>query len=99
MGYCYTFYNPERNFEVIDSGKFSGMPMYQNDFPVKIPMVFGTTSGYGYSDIKFNDYYNCTGIIDRKMAEEIQKYMAINKTIFTDMMDENHIDSIVFRIT
>ena len=22
MGYCYTFYNPEKDFEVIDSGKF-----------------------------------------------------------------------------
>lgn len=39
MGYCYTFYNPEKDFEVIDSGKFVGMPMYQQDFPVKIPEV------------------------------------------------------------
>ena len=99
MGYCYTFYNPEKDFEVIDSGKFVGMPMYQQDFPVKIPMVFGTISEYGYSDMKCNDPYNCTGIIDRNLAEEIQKYMNINNTIFTDWMDKYHIDSIVFRIT
>ena len=97
MGYYYTFYNPERNFEVIDSGKFVGMPMYQNNFPVKIPMVFGTIRGY--SDMECNDPYNCTGIIDRELAEEIQKYMKTNNTIFTDWMDKYHIDSLVFRIT
>ena len=43
MGYCYTFYNPEKDFEVIDSGKFVGMPMYQQDFPVKIPITAVTT--------------------------------------------------------
>lgn len=99
MGYCYTFYNPERNFEILTSGKFTGMPMYEDNFPVKIPMVFGTTSGYGYSEMKSNDPYNCTGIIDRKLAEEIQKHMVANNTLFTDLMDENHIDSLVFRIT
>lgn len=49
--------------------------------------------------MKCNDPYNCTGIIDRNLAEEIQKYININNTIFTDWMDKYHIDSIVFRIT
>lgn len=97
MSYCYTFYNPEDNFKVLSSGEFVDMPMYQNNFPVKIPMVFGTISECG--DMKYNDPYNCTGIIDRKMAEEIQKHMDSNITIFTDLMDEHHIDSLVFRIT
>lgn len=99
MGYYYTFYNPENNFEIIASGKFVGMPMYQKDFPIQIPMVFGTISETGYNSKKYNDLYNCTGIIDRDMAEQIQKYMDTNNTIFTDWMDEHHIDSIIFRIT
>lgn len=37
-----------------------------------------------------------TFVIDREMAEEIQKHMDSNNTIFTDLMDEHHIDSLVF---
>lgn len=38
-----------------------------------------------------------TFVIDREMAEEIQKHMDSNNTIFTDLMDEHHIDSLVFQ--
>ena len=98
MGLYYKFYNPENNFELIAEGSFVGMPFYKDNFPIEFPMVFGTTSGYGYSEIKFPDYYNCTGIMDRKMAEEAQKYMEENNTLFTDLMDKHNIDSLVFRI-
>ena len=33
-----------------------------------------------------------------KMAEEAQKYMEENNTLFTDLMDKHNIDSLVFRI-
>lgn len=79
MGYYYTFYNPENNFEIITSGKFVDMPMYQKDFPIQIPMVFGTTSGYGYSDMKCSDPYNCTGIIDRKIAKKFKNIWMLTR--------------------
>lgn len=98
MGFNYRFYNPEKDFELLTEGSFVGMPFYDNNFPVKFPMVFGTTSGYGYSEIKFPDYYKCTGIIDRKMAEEAQKHMQENKNLFLDLMNKNGIDTLVFKI-
>lgn len=96
MGYYYSFYDAEHNFKLIDEGKFSGMPFYWDNLPVEIPMSYGEAGGYTMGD--YSDPYNCTGLLSRKKALEVQKYMSINKTFFTDMMDEHHTDTLVFRI-
>ena len=98
MGYYYEFYNPENHFKKIAEGKFSGMPFYWNkkDMPIKIPMFHGLEQTFCGTQI---DPYNCTGLLGRELAIEIQKYMKTNETLFTDLMDENHTDTLVFRIT
>lgn len=92
MGYYYKFYNAEDNCKLISEGKFVGMPFYWDEdvMPVKIPMVFG--SDY------LSSVYNCTGLLDRATAVKVQKYMKENNTLFTDLMDEYHTDTLVFRI-
>lgn len=97
MGYYYEFYDPEHDFKLVDEGKFSGMPFYWTVCPVEIPMVYGNIGNSFNPD--YSDPYNCTGLLSRNRAIELQKHMDVNKTIFTDMMDENHTDTLVFRIT
>lgn len=95
MGYYYEFYDPEHNFKKVAEGKFAGMPFYDS-MPIEIPMFFGleqTCCG------EQEDPYNCTGLLGRKLAIQIQEYMKTNETLFTDIMDENHTDTLVFRIT
>lgn len=98
MGYYYEFYDPEHSFKKVAEGKFSGMPFYWGEdyTSVDIPMVFGldmTICGVQ------EDPYNCTGLLDRKLAIKIQDCMTTNETLFTDLMDENHTDTLAFRIT
>lgn len=97
MGYYYQFYDPEHDFKLVDEGEFAGMPFYWTDCPVMIPMVYGDIGNY--FEPNYIDPYNCTGLLSRDMAIELQKYMDVNKTIFTDMMDEAYTDTLVFRIT
>lgn len=97
MGYWYEFYDPEHDFKLVDEGKFAGMPFYETNFPVNVPMAFGDVGYYLHPD--YADPYNCTGLISRELAIELQKYMECNNTIFTDMMDANHTNTLVFRIT
>ena len=97
MGYYYEFYDPEHNFRLVDEGKFAGMPFYDNKCPVVIPMVFGDVGCYSHPD--YTDPYNCTGLLSRATAIELQKYMTCNQTLFTDMMDKSHTDTLIFRIT
>lgn len=98
MSYYYEFYDAENNFKEVASGSFAGMPFYWNkeSMPIEIPMFFGLEQTFCGT---IEDPYNCTGLIGRKLAVEIQKYMTTNKTLFTDLMDENHTDTLVFRIT
>ena len=98
MGYYYEFYDPEHNFKKVAEGKFSGMPFYWNEkyLPIEIPMVYGLEKSFGGIDY---DSYNCTGLLGRELAVKLQEYMNTNKTMFTDLMDENHTDTLVFRIT
>ena len=97
MGYYYQFYDPEHDFKLVDEGTFAGMPFYWANCPVMIPMVYGDVGGNLTPN--YTDPYNCTGLLSRESAIELQKYMDTNKTIFTDMMDESHTDTLVFRIT
>jgi len=98
MGYYYEFFDPEHEFNKVAEGKFSGMPFYwsKESMPVEIPMFFGVEQTFCGDT---NDLYNCTGLIGRKLAVQIQKYMTVNETIFTNLMDENNTDTLVFRIT
>ena len=89
MGYYYKFFRPD-DFKLINEGKFAGMPFYWNDLPVNIKMV-------GVVD-DFNSPYDTTGLMSRAEAVELQKYMTVNKTLFTDMMDKEYIDALLFRI-
>lgn len=98
MSLYYRFYNPNKNFECVNEGSFVGMPFYDSNCPIKVPMAFGQERGYGY-DETFDDPYDCTGLLSRKTAELLQEYMEVNKTLFTDMMNENYTDVLVFRIT
>lgn len=84
MGYFYTFYDAENGFKIVEKGKYSEMPFYQEDFPIEIPMV--------------GEPYNCTGLLSRETAIKVQKHMETNKNLFTDLMDRNHTDTLVFRI-
>lgn len=89
MGYYYKFYNAEKDCELISEGKFVGMPFYWNKecMPINIPMVNDMFSSY-----------NCTGLLYRTTAVEVQKYMKENNTLFTDLMDEYHTNTLIFRI-
>lgn len=101
MSFCYSFYNPNNNFECVEEGNFVDMPFYDRKYPVKVPMAFRQTKAFGY-DETFNDPYDCTGLLSRKNAIELQKYMEENslenKTMFTDLMNKNNTDVLVFRI-
>lgn len=90
MGYCYTFYRPW-DMKVIGEGNYAGMPFFYTDLQDKV-ICFP-------DDI--NDYlaFIGTGIMDRNMALEYQKVMTENKTLFTDLMDENNTDCLIYRIT
>ena len=91
MGYYYKFINPY-DMGIIDEGEFSGMPFYWQDLPVNIPM---------FPDNKpnaFNECYEMTGIMDRRIAEQLQSIMTDNKTMFTDMMDKYETECLIFRI-
>ena len=94
----YTFYDPEHDFKEITSGKFTDMPFYwdETDLPVDIPMVFGIERSFAGD---YNDPYNCTGLLNREIAKKLQEVMPSNETLFTDLMDENYTDTLVFRIT
>ena len=98
MGCYYEFYDPENNFKKVAEGNFSGMPFYWNkeNMSIEIPMFFGLEQTFCGEQ---EDPYNCTGLIGRKLAIKIQENMTINETLFTDLMDENHTDTLVFRIT
>ena len=88
MGYYYTFYRPW-DMQRIADGKYSGMPFFNQDvktilFPDDAKNCFG---------------YGQTGIMDREMALSYQKTMTTNQTFFTDLMDENGTDCLIYRIT
>lgn len=85
MGYDYKFYRPW-DMKCIESGKFAGMPFYWDKLPCKVPM-FG------------EDPYDTTGLLNRDIAEKLQSVMTSNETMFTDMMDANATDVLIFRIT
>ncbi len=89
MGFYYKFFRPD-NFKPIDEGKFAGMPFYWNDLPIQLKMIPCCDD--------FNACYDMTGLLSRKDAVKLQEVMTDNKTIFTDMMDEEHIDALLFRI-
>lgn len=89
MGYYYKFYRP-RDMKIIEEGKFSGMPFYWNKLPCEIPMFIGSND--------LNGIYDVTGLINRNIADKLQSVMTTNKTMFTDMMNENSTDVLVFRI-
>ena len=86
------------NLKKIDEGKFDGMPFYwdKENLPIEIPMSFGLEQTICGIQI---DPYNCTGLLSRKSAIKLQEHMTVNKTIFTDWMNENHTDTLIFRIT
>lgn len=98
MGYYYEFYDPEHSFKKVAEGKFAGMPFYWNKehLPIEVPMTYGLEQYFGGANY---DPYNCTGLLGRELAVKLQGYMNTNKTMFTDLMDENHTDTLVFRIT
>ena len=97
VGYYYKFYDPEHNFKLIGEGKYTSMPFYWNEdkCPIVVPMVFGQMETFCG---QYADPYNCTGLLSRSTAIKLQQHMYTNKTMFTDMMDENHTDTLVFRI-
>ncbi len=86
MGVYYTFYDAT-NMKKLEDGKFAGMPFDMNNCPPVMEV----------SDDNLN--YFRTGIMNRKMAEAFQEIMPCNKTFFTDLMDENGTDTLIYRIT
>lgn len=88
MSVYYKFYRPY-DMKLLKEGKFAGMPFDRNDCP-KVMEVMDSEHGIDFSR---------TGIMDRQMAKVFQSIMDCNKTIFTDLMDENNTDSLIYRIT
>lgn len=88
MGVYYKFIRPW-DMKVIDEGKYSGMPFFKTDIPDNVVL---------YPDDHWTIGYNATAIIDRDMAENLQQYMEINKTLFTDLMDEYGTECLIVRI-
>lgn len=60
------------------------------ELPCEIPMFMGSND--------LNGVYDVTGLINRDIANTLQSVMTTNKTIFTDMMNENSTDVLIFRI-
>lgn len=89
MGFYYKFFRPD-DFKPIDEGKFAEMPFYWNNLPIRLKMI---PCRDGISSC-----YDMTGLLSRNDAIKLQEVMTDNKTIFTDMMDEEHIDALLFRI-
>lgn len=89
MGEYYEFYRPW-DMKLLAGGKYAGMPFNQNNCP-PVMEVYDT-------DDKYSIDYSRTGLMDRKMAREFQKVMEINPNFFTDLMDENETDSLIYRI-
>lgn len=92
MAHYYSFYRAD-NFKLIDAGEFAGMPFYWDDLPIQLKMI--------PCDDNLRPWcarYDMTGLLSRKDAVKLQEIMTYNKTIFTDMMDEEHIDALLFRI-
>ena len=90
MGVYYKFYRPY-DMELLDEGKFAGMPFDMNDCPKVMEVMDEDPCSY-------NIDYCRTGIMDRKMAKEFQAIMPTNNTFFTDLMDKNNTYSLIYRI-
>ena len=91
MGTYYEFYRPQ-DMKMINKGKFAGMPFFFTNLqPAPIMFPDDLTSYH------IGDCY--TGIMNREMAIAYQEQMEFNQTIFTDMMDENNTDCLIYRIT
>lgn len=88
MGRYYEFYDAEHDFKKVASGSFVGMPFFWNKdtMPIEIPMVVD------------NYYAEYVGLLNRRIATEVQKYMESNNTLFTDLMDKNNTDILVFKV-
>ena len=88
MSVNYSFYRPW-DMKLIKSGSFVGMPFLKDNCYIKL-----------YPDDNTNSLsFTFTTIIDRFDAEELQKNMIKNKTLFTDLMDKNATDCLIVRIT
>jgi len=90
MGVYYKFIRPW-DMKVIAEGKYSGMPFFRTDIPIPDNIVF-------YPDDYWTIGYNATAIMDRDMAEHLQRYMEVNNTLFTDLMDEYVTESLIVRV-
>ena len=87
MSVLYTFYRPW-DMKEIASGNYIGIPFFYEDCHIKL-----------YPDEE-NSIGQCyTTIINRHEAIKLQNMMSHNKSIFTDLMDDNCTDSLIIRIT
>ena len=87
MSVCYTFYRPW-DMKKIDNGNYVGMPFLNDDCSIRL-----------YPDEEKSIGQCFTIIIDRNDAVKLQNMMNYNKTLFTDLMDNNATDSLIIRIT
>lgn len=88
MGVYYKFIRPW-DMKVIDEGKYAGMPFFRTDIPDNVVL---------YPDDSWSIGYSATAIMDRDMAEHLQRYMTKNNTLFTDLMDEYDTESLIVRV-
>lgn len=91
MGVYYTFYRPQ-DMKMIKEGKFAGMPFFFTNLKPE-PIIFPDDA----TPYHIGDCY--TGIMNREMAIAYQEQMESNQTLFTDLMDENNTDCLIYRIT
>ena len=89
MSRLYKFYRPW-DMKLLEEGNFAGMPFDLKDC-LELMEVMDSESPY-------NIDYSRTGLINRKIAEDLQEIMPCNKTFFTDLMDDNATDALVYRI-
>lgn len=87
MSILYKFYRPW-DMKEICRGSYAGMPFLKNDCKIQL-----------YPDDEKSIDQCFTTIISRSNAIKLQKAMGCNKSLFTDLMDDNDTDSIIIRIT
>lgn len=115
MGIDYTFYNPNNGKEIdsgkysgmpffnknADSYGIKRCAIRQDFTQYPSTIIEWTTDE---NSPLFENYFSAyspwwTDYITRECAEKMQKDMAVNKTLFTDLMDENKCDALIMDVS
>lgn len=88
MSVYYTFYEPN-NMKEVANGNFAGMPFYYINLPCDLIQV---------AENEDEMMPTVIGLLPRKLAIQLQEIMPCNNTFFTDLMDENGVDLLIYKV-